>query len=221
MAIPAPPTRIPQRRRGLAPILAASGVGLAVAALVQPAPAKAAASCLAGSQITVSLQGDPNPYNLCVSDKITYTDVPDTPWFGDNKLAHQLADAITGNTAIGQVTLPSSGFSIDSAAATTGWSSIQNDSNSAFFLYKELANGNINSVAYNLVGGNNYSVNNGPSPDPGQLYNFVLFLPDPQHVPAPLPILGAGAAFAWSRRLRRRLRRRDQAAAVPPLSLLA
>jgi len=221
MAIPAPPERSPQCRHGLAPILVASGVGLAVAALVQPAPAAAAVSCLPGSQITVSLKGDPNPYNLCVSDKIAYADVPTTPWFGDNELAHKLADAITGNAAIGQVTLPSSGFSIDSGSATPGWSSIQNDSNSAFFLYKEMNNDKINSVAYNLVGGNNYSVNNGPSPDPGQLYNFVLFLPAPQHVPGPLPILGAGAAFAWSRRLRRRLRRRDQPTAVPPLSLSA
>lgn len=221
MAIPYPPDKRTQRQPGLAAILVASGLGLGVAALVQPAPAQAAVSCISGSEITVTLNGDPNPYNLCVSDKIAYTDVPTTPWFGDNQLAHKLADAITGNTAIGQVTLPSSGFSIDSASATPGWSSIQNDSNSAFFLYKDLANDKINSVAYNLVGEDNYSVNNGPSPDPAQLYNFVLALPAPEHVPGPLPILGACAAFGWSRRLRRRLRRRDQPAAVPPLSLPA
>jgi len=43
--------------------------------------------------------------------------------------------------------------------------------------------------------------------------------PDSQKVPAPLPALGAGAAFGMSRRLRRRLRRSEtlNSAAVPPV----
>ena len=36
-----------------------------------------------------------------------------------------------------------------------------------------------------------------------------------QSVPGPLPVIGAGAAFGWSRRLRRRLRH-NTCAAVPP-----
>lgn len=43
--------------------------------------------------------------------------------------------------------------------------------------------------------------------------------PDSQKVPAPLPALGAGAAFGMSRRLRRRLRRGDavNSASIPPV----
>jgi len=39
-----------------------------------------------------------------------------------------------------------------------------------------------------------------PDPDPEPT-------PDPAHTPAPLPLFGAGLAFGWSRRIRRRVKR--------------
>ena len=43
--------------------------------------------------------------------------------------------------------------------------------------------------------------------DPGEKYWYwVLDSPTPNRVPGPLPLLGAGAAFGWSRRLRQRVR---------------
>ena len=42
-----------------------------------------------------------------------------------------------------------------------------------------------------------------------QLLTFATLGPDPTAVPGPLPLLGTGAAFAWSRRLRRRIATRS------------
>ena len=42
-----------------------------------------------------------------------------------------------------------------------------------------------------------------------QSLTFATLGPDPTAVPGPLPLLGTGAAFAWSRRLRRRIATRS------------
>jgi len=39
----------------------------------------------------------------------------------------------------------------------------------------------------------------------GAIFAFESGVPDPNPVPGPLPLMGAGAAFGWSRRLRRRI----------------
>jgi len=39
----------------------------------------------------------------------------------------------------------------------------------------------------------------------GSIFAFDSGVPDPNPVPGPLPLMGAGAAFGWSRRLRRRI----------------
>ena len=46
------------------------------------------------------------------------------------------------------------------------------------------------------------SLNNGSNPGSITFFN----VPEPDPVPGPLPLLGAGAAFGWSRRIRRRLK---------------
>lgn len=205
-----------RQQSGSVPILLVSAVLVGSATLLLSAPAKAAvATCKAGGeQISVLLKGDTVPYVLCVTDLVPSSDIPITPWLDNNKLAHQLADAITGNTAIGQVTNPAPGFSVaNSTQNNTDWSALLNqNTNSALFLVKDKNNGTFGAVSYNPVGkpGTNYSVNNGPTPDPTQKYSFVLSLSAPDPAPAPLPILGAAAAFSWSRRLRRRTRQRDQ-----------
>lgn len=207
-----------RQQSGSVPILLFSAVLVGSATLLLSAPAKAAdATCKAGGeQISVLLKGDTVPYVLCVTDPVLSSAIPTTPWLDNNKLAHQLADAITGNTAIGQVTNPTTGFSVATSTQNkTDWGALLNqNTNSALFLVKDKNNGTFGAVSYNPVGkpGTNYSVNNGPTPDPTQNYSFVLFLsgPGPDPAPAPLPILGAAAAFSWSRRLRRRTRQRDQ-----------
>ncbi len=53
-----------------------------------------------------------------------------------------------------------------------------------------------------------------PTVDEGQTYGFIGPSFGVSSVPAPLPLFGAASAFAWSRRLRRRIGRPASAAAV-------
>jgi len=67
-----------------------------------------------------------------------------------------------------------------------------------------VGNDQAKTVAYNskLNG-----ANDGPNPGADEFHYYVLESRlDPVGAPAPLPLLGAGAAFGWSRRLRRRLK---------------
>lgn len=71
-----------------------------------------------------------------------------------------------------------------------------------FFLWDAI-NGQLDAAAYNT----NDSVNSNSKPTSDGFYWYIVNATDPPNgAPAPLPLLGAGAAFGWSRRLRRRLK---------------
>lgn len=68
----------------------------------------------------------------------------------------------------------------------------------------------IGTSAFNVLSGNTFgfyvfSIDGSFGPGIATISNFSAPIPTPAPVPGPLPILGVGAAFAYSRRLRRRI----------------
>ena len=89
-----------------------------------------------------------------------------------------------------------SGFSVDASNNVT--------SSNAFFIndfVDLLFFGDDNGFSPELTRGNDIFNNAFASPQ----ITFTL-APDPDPVPGSLPVLGAGGAFCWSRRIRRRLK---------------
>lgn len=219
-------TRRRKRRRRSpptpAPAAAAGGIGLAVSLLIA-APAKAASptgplTCLDQSRIVVRLDSDPlNPVAICVVEA-KYADIAsalqNTTWYNDkssnNEMAMSLANAISQKSG-GRVSAPTA-FNVSSAPWSTAWgptANLDNNKYSApYFLVKSNSN-NLKAVSYTKNSSGGFVSSSGYTPAGSTPSRYVILqAQDADGVPGPLPLMGAGAAFTWSRRLRRRTRLR-------------
>jgi hypothetical protein len=194
-----------QQRFPIAATLLLSTGAVAATALA-PAPARAQV-CAADSSISVDVAGD--TYEICtVKVKATDEVLTKNTWYtGNSNLANEFANAVLAKLEQNP-----------EAPWSSAWSSAINPTkpgnnpkeDGPFFLWDITGGGQqAKASAYNP---NENGVNNGVNPDPDTFFWYALETRlDP--VPGPLPLLGAGAAFGWSRRLRRRSRTGAEAAA--------
>lgn len=115
----------------------------------------------------------------------------------------------TTAAAAGQVSFDWQFVSIDFDADTNGFGYIVNG---AFNLLDNTSAGNLvsGSAQFNVASGDIfgfdvYSQYSSLGPGFATISNFTAPSQPPAAVPGPLPLFGAGAAFGWSRRLRRRV----------------
>jgi hypothetical protein len=163
----------------------AAGITLGVGAI--GCPAKAVIITVSGTQYDVRTQtidyvSDPTKFN-----------VTDMPWWGNDPLALAFANVVRNSNPF-TPPFPNTGgtFATDT---------------SPLFAYSESA-GVVNAYG---------SLNSGPPPNTlysdsrasnlslVYAYTVPITPPSSSNAPAPLPILGAAAAFAWGRKIRARL----------------
>lgn len=221
--------------RRLLPLAPALLIGAAAAPLLAPTPASAGntasnTGCFLKDQTSsnplaiqptskqpfeVLVNG--TPYLLCTvygpfKDYLDayLTDKIYAPWYTNGASdAEAFAQAITSSfpTEINAST-DRLYKSINEGPINNGNGNTKTDFSSAYFLWANASKSNGRQewvTAYQDSNGNpGYKINSKFKPDPDKAYWY--FYADPVNgAPGPLPLLGAGAAFGWSRRLRRRL----------------
>ena len=189
--------------------------GAAMLTALAPAPAHAQV-CADNSSINVTVQG--NSYAICtILAKATDEVLTKNTWFtGNSNLANQFANAVLAELKQNPASPWSSAWSSSINTTKPGNNPKQDG---PFFLWNITGGGQqAKASAYNP---NENSANNGVNPDPNTFFWYALEtrLDPPASVPGPLPLLGAGAAFGWSRRLRWRSRTSAEAASASLMPL--
>lgn len=172
------------------------------------------------------------PYNLCTvygsfDDLAPYlTSAEYAPWYDNGDatgngadLAKKLADALTQQYYPGGEITDSANrlfYALNDGPTNEGNGTT--DFSSAYFLWGDASRPSGRQewvTAYQESNGNpGFKTVSKFKPAPDQKF-WYFYADDPINgVPGPLPLLGAGAAFGWSRRLRRRLK--HQSGAVDP-----
>ena len=168
---------------------------------------------------------DPSLLPPTVPNDVLFPDLMAQPWYDKGTTAaNDFANALIEN---GTWTIGGTDFTFSNAANTTDDQNTspgaglqvnpkvqgnKNDSNPVpFFLWKSPetgADGKARQVFVKQEGSKyTWSSQNADNLDKDTRYWFwVLDAPGDTAVPGPLPLLGAGAAFGWTRRLRQRIR---------------
>lgn len=167
---------------------------------------------------------DPALLPPAVPNDILFPDLMAQPWFDKGTtIANDFANALIENGAwtIGSTdyTFSNAGNTTDDQNTSSGAGLLvnpkvqgnRNDSNPVpFFLWKNPvtgADGKARQVFVKQEGSKyTWSSNDADNLDKDTRYWFWVLDAPGDAVPGPLPLLGAGAAFGWTRRLRRRIR---------------
>lgn len=216
------------RHRQQLPVASAIWMGAAVASLQLISAAPARAGECRSTQPNISPNNNPvfveyngEKYAMCIVNGMESSyreDLQANPWWdpdgkkGGSSIAEFFANAMTSpkNSAYNTEYLK------DTRSLNLPLKKNDNES-SPYFLWgeklKDQGNGRelfARAYEYNDNSGK-YTTNSSYAPSPDSEVYYFLAL---KAAPGPLPLLGAGAAFGWSRRLRRRLKS-GQSCATP------